>query len=104
MRNKTKWILFSIVLVLFSTLVFAAAKDSIAEAADAFQKGDLSGANQHATQLIFDIISELELVKWTAIVIGFLIVIFIVMKLSDFLSKPRVSMKQRKKDKEDMEN
>lgn len=101
MQNKNKLFLFSIFLVLLSALVFAAAKDSIADAIDAFQKGDLAASNQFATQLVFDIISELNLVRWAAILIGFLVVIFIVMKLSDFLNKPRVDKKQLKKEKED---
>lgn len=101
MQNKFKIILFSVILILLSTLVMADAKESIAEAASAFEKGDLEGANKHATQLVFDIIDQLNLVRWTIIIIGFIAVIFIVKKLSDFMSKPRVNRKQLKKDKED---
>ena len=103
MQNKSKLFLFFIFVVLLSSLVFAAAKDSIAAAVDAFQKGDLAASNQFAAQLVFDIISELNLVRWAVILIGFLAVIFIVLKLSDFLNKPRVDKKQLKKEKEDSE-
>ncbi|MFH1391703.1 MAG: hypothetical protein ABIH20_05310 [Candidatus Diapherotrites archaeon] len=95
--------LMLISLALFLPFVSANAQNTAGKTAESFNEGDVEGLTTNAGQLFGELSEALQLAKIAVIILGIIIIALIVLKLSQWINRPKIDKKKLKEEKEEAE-